>query len=172
MLKTSRSFVIAAFRSAPAKPICPSAGPNWPQPKQLSIASPAELEWSGDIDQVDRADSRQGQGCDPSGLLNRRGEQSGAVENAKGAVAEAEEKLGEIACRYRSARPANGCLQARDGDQGRRANLATSPAKSRNSKRDEQEARTAIDRALKTLRPAVANAGVLESMLGSAAGFG
>jgi hypothetical protein len=32
-----------------------------------------------------------------------------------------------------------------------------------NSKRDEQEARTAVDRALKTLRPAMANAGVVES---------
>src|SRR6185437_3355440 len=61
--------------------------------KRLAI----ELEWSGDIDQLIARIPAKAKVAILRGLLNRRGAQSGAVDNAKSAAAEAEEKLGEIA---------------------------------------------------------------------------
>jgi len=56
-----------------------------------------ELEWTGDIDQLIARIPAKAKVAALRGLLNRRGAQSGAVENAKSAVAEAEDRLGEIA---------------------------------------------------------------------------
>jgi hypothetical protein len=50
-----------------------------------------ELEWSGDIDQLIARIPAKAKVAVLRGLLNRRGAQSGAVQNAKSAVAEAEE---------------------------------------------------------------------------------
>ena len=55
-----------------------------------------ELEWSGGIDQLIARIPAKAKVAMLRSLLNRRGAQSGAVGNAKNAVAEAEEKLAEI----------------------------------------------------------------------------
>lgn len=124
----------------------------------------AELEWSGDVDQAIARIPAKAKVAALRGLLNRRGAQSGAVENAKEAVAEAQDKLAEIEADMEAlgaltdvSKLAMALKAVRDlGD------LAGQIA---NSKRDEQEARVARDRALTTLRPAVAESAALESVL-------
>ena len=64
----------------------------------------AELEWSGDIDQLIARIPARAKIATLRTLLNRRGEQFAAVENAKAAVAEADDKLAELAAADRSAR--------------------------------------------------------------------
>lgn len=123
----------------------------------------AELEWSGDIDQVIARIPAKTKVALLRGLLNRRGAQSGAVKNAKGAVAEAEEKLSEIDADIEALGPLTDVSKLTMVIKALRE-LGDLAGQIANSKRDEQEARTAIDRALKTLRPAVADSGVLESM--------
>lgn len=123
----------------------------------------AELEWSGDVDQAIARIPGKAKVAALRGLLNRRGAQAGAVENAKDAVTEAQDKLAEIDADIEAlgaltdvSKLAMTLKAVRDlGD------LAGQIA---NSKRDEQEARAAIDRALKTLRPTVAESAALESM--------
>ena len=66
----------------------------------------AELEWSGDIDQLMARIPARAKIAALRALVNRRGEQFGAIENAKVAVAEAEEKLAEIATRIEALGPA------------------------------------------------------------------
>jgi uncharacterized protein YhaN len=122
-----------------------------------------ELEWSGDVEQLIARIPAKAKVAVLRGLLNRRGAQSGAVENAKGAVTEVEEKLGEIAAELETLGVLTDvsklamCIKATRelGD------LASQIA---NSKREEQEARIAISRASKILRPAVGDHAALESM--------
>ena len=121
-----------------------------------------ELEWSGDIDQLIARIPAKAKVAILRGLLNRRGAQSGAVENAKSAVAEAEEKLGEIAAEIEAHGPVTDVSKLAAVIKATRE-LGDIAGQIANSKREEQEARTAIARLLKAMRPAVADAAVLES---------
>ena len=122
-----------------------------------------ELEWGGDIDQLIARIPAKAKVAALRGLLNRRGAQSGAVENAKNAVAEAEEKLGEIAAEIEAHGPVTDVSKLATVIKATRE-LGDIAGQVANSKREEQEARAAIARLLTTLRPAVADAAVLESM--------
>lgn len=121
-----------------------------------------ELEWSGDIDQLIARIPARAKVAALRGLLNRRGVQFGAVENAKRAVAEAEDKLGEIAAEIEAHGPVTDVSKLATVIKAARE-LGDISGQIANSKRDEQEARTGIARLLKTLRPAIADAAVLES---------
>ena len=121
-----------------------------------------ELEWSGDIDQLIARIPAKAKVAVLRGLLNRRGAQSGAVENAKSAVAEAEEKLGEIAAEIEAHGPVTDVSKLATVIKATRE-LGDIAGQIANSKREEQEARTAIARLLKALRPAIADAAVLAS---------
>jgi uncharacterized protein YhaN len=123
-----------------------------------------ELEWSGDIDHLIERIPAKAKVAVLRGLLNRRGAQSGAVQNAKSAVAEAEEKLGEIAAEVEVHGPATDVSKLATVIKGTRE-LGDIAGQIANSKREEQEARTAIARLLKALRPAVTDAVILESMV-------
>ncbi|WP_316395204.1 ATP-binding protein [Bradyrhizobium sp. 33ap4] len=123
----------------------------------------AELEWSGDTDQLIARIPAKAKVAVLRGLLNRRGAQFGTVENAKGAVAEAEEELAEIAVAIEAQGPVTDvsrlavvlkALRERGDIAGQIAN----------STREEQETRAAIARLLKALRPAAVDAAVLESV--------
>ena len=124
----------------------------------------AELEWSGDIDQLIARIPAKAKVAVLRGLLNRRGGQSGALENAKGAVAEAEEKLGEIAAEIDAHGPVTDVSKLATVIKATRE-LGDVAGQIAGSKREEQEARAAITRLLKSLRPAVADAAILESAL-------
>ena len=90
------------------------------------------------------------------------GAQSGAVENAKSAVAEAEDRLGEIAAEIEAHGPVIDVSKLATVIKATRE-LGDIAGQIANSKREEQEARTAIARLLKAVRPAVADAAALES---------
>lgn len=122
-----------------------------------------ELEWSGDIDQLIARIPAKAKVAVLRGLLNRRGAQSGALENAKSAVAEVEEKLGEIAAEIGTHGPVTDVSKLATVIKATRE-FGDVAGQIANSKRAEQEAHAAIVRSLKTLRPAVADAAVLESM--------
>ena len=96
-------------------------------------------------------------------MLNRRGEQSGAVENAKTAVGEAEDKLAEIAAQIEALGTVTDVSKLATVIKATRE-IGDIAGQIANSKREEQEARAAIDRGLKALRPAVADHDALESM--------
>lgn len=121
-----------------------------------------ELEWRGDIDQLIARIPAKAKVAVLRALLNRRGAQFGAVENAKNAVTEAEEKLGEIAAEIEAHGPVTDVSKLATVIKAMRE-LGDIAGQIANSKREEQEARTAIARFLKTLRPAVADAADLES---------
>lgn len=122
-----------------------------------------ELEWSGDIDQLIARIPAKAKVAVLRGLLNRRGAQSGAVENAKSAVAEAEDKLGEIAADIEAHGAVTDISKLAAVIKAARE-LGDIAGQIANSKREEQEARTAIARFLKAMRPAVADTAVLEEM--------
>ena len=123
----------------------------------------AELEWTGDIDQLIARIPARAKIATLRTLLNRRGEQIGAVENAKAAVSEAADKLAEFAAQIEAlgavvdiSKLAAVIKATREiGDIG--GQIA-------NSKRNEKDARAAIDRSLKALRPGVADRESLQSM--------
>ena len=123
-----------------------------------------ELEWTGDIDQLIARIPAKAKVAVLRGLLNRRGAQFGAVESAKGAVAEVEEKLGEIAADLETLGAATDVSKLAMVIKATRE-LGDFAGQIASSKREEQEARAAIGRALKALRPAVDDYAVLESML-------
>lgn len=123
----------------------------------------SELEWSGDVEQLIARIPAKAKVAVLRGLLNRRGAQSGAVENAKGAVAEAEEKLGEIAAELETLGAITDVSKLAMVIKATRE-LGDLVGQIANSNREEQEARTAIGRALKSLRPAAPNHAVLEEM--------
>ncbi|MGL3107261.1 AAA family ATPase [Bradyrhizobium sp. BR 1432] len=122
-----------------------------------------ELEWTGDVDQLIARIPAKAKVAVLRGLLNRRGAQSGAVENAKSAVAEAEDKLGEIAAEIEAHGPVTDISKLATVIKATRE-LGDIAGRIANSKREEQEARTGIVRLLKALRPAVTDAAALESM--------
>jgi uncharacterized protein YhaN len=122
-----------------------------------------ELEWSGDIDQLIARIPTKAKVAVLRGLLNRRGAQSGAVQNAKSAMAEAEEKLGEIAAEIEAHGAVTDVSKLVTVIKATRE-LGDIAGQINNSKREEQEARATIARLLTALRPAVADAAVLESM--------
>lgn len=122
-----------------------------------------ELEWGGDIDQLIVRIPAKAKVAVLRGLLNRRGAQCGAVENAQSAVAEAEEKLREIAADLEALGVPTDVSELAmiiktTRQQGDFAGQIA------NSRREEQEAQTAISRVLKTLRPAADDYALLESM--------
>ena len=121
-----------------------------------------ELEWSGNIDQLIARIPARAKVAVLRGLLTRRGAQSGAVENAKGAVAEAEEKLGEIAAEIEAHEPVTDISKLTTVIKVTRE-LGDIAGQIANSMREEQEARAAIARLLTALRPAVADGAGLES---------
>jgi uncharacterized protein YhaN len=121
-----------------------------------------ELEWSGNIDQLIAQIPAKAKVAVLRGLLNRRGAQSGAVENTKSAVAEAEEKLGEIAAEIESHGPVTDVSKLATVIKATRE-LGDIAGQIANSKREEQEALATIARLLTALRPAVGDAAVLES---------
>jgi uncharacterized protein YhaN len=122
-----------------------------------------ELEWSGDVDQLIARIPAKAKVAVLRGLLNRRGAQSGAVENAKSAVAEAEDNLGEIAAEIEAHGPVTDISKLAAVIKATRE-LGDIAGQIANSKREEEEARTATARLLKALRPAVADATALETM--------
>jgi uncharacterized protein YhaN len=122
-----------------------------------------ELEWSEDVEQLIARIPAKAKVAALRGLLNRRGAQSGAVENAKGAVTEAEEKLGEIASELETLGAVTDVSKLAMVIKATRE-LGDFAGQIANSKREEQEARAAISRALKALRPAVDDHAVLESV--------
>ena len=122
-----------------------------------------ELEWNGGVDQLIAQIPAKAKIAALRGLLNRRGAQCGAVENAEKAVAEAEEKLAEIATEIETLGPATDVSKLAMVIKAARE-VGDFAGQIANSRREEQEARTAIGRALKTMRPAVDDPAVLELM--------
>lgn len=123
----------------------------------------AELEWSDDVDQVIARIPAKAKVAALRGLLTRRGTQSGAVENAKGAVTEAQDKLAEIDADIGALGALTDVSKLAMALKAVRE-LGDLAGQMANSKRHEQEARAALDRALKILRPTIADFAVLESM--------
>ena len=123
----------------------------------------AELEWAGDIDQLIARIPARAKIATLRTLLNRRGEQIAAVENAKAAVSEAEDKLAELAGQIEALGTATDISKLAAVIKAARA-IGDIAGHIANSKRDEQDARAAIDRGLKSLRPAVADHQALAAM--------
>jgi uncharacterized protein YhaN len=116
-----------------------------------------ELEWTGDVVQLIARIPARAKVAALRGLLNRRGAQSGALEAAKSAVAEAEDKLGEVAAEIEAHGPVTDVSKLAAMIKATRE-LGDIGGQIVNSKREEQEARTAIARLLRAIRPAVADA--------------
>ena len=112
----------------------------------------AELEWAGDIDQLIARIPARTKIATLRTLLNRRGEQIAAVENAKAAVSEADDKLAELARQIEALGPATDISKLAAVTKATRE-IGDIAGQIANSKRDEQDARAAIDRGLKSLRP-------------------
>ena len=123
----------------------------------------AELEWAGDIDQLVARIPARSKIATLRTLLNRRGEQIAAVENAKAAAGEADVKLAELAGQIEALGPATDISKLAAVTKAARA-IGDIAGHIANSKRDEQDARAAIDRGLKSLRPAVADHQALAAM--------
>jgi hypothetical protein len=123
----------------------------------------AELEWSGDIGQIIARIPARAKVATLRTLLNRRGEQIGAVANAEAAMSEADDRLAELAAQTDALGVAANVSKLAAVTKATRGagDIAGQIA---NSRRDEQEARAAIDRTLKTLRPAVASHEILASI--------
>lgn len=121
-----------------------------------------ELEWSGDIDPLIARIPAKAKVAVLRSLLNRRGAQSGAVGNAKSALAEAEEKLTEIAAELDAHGPATDVSKLAAVVKAARE-LGDVAGQIANAKREEEEARTTIARLLKAMRPGVADAAILDS---------
>lgn len=115
-----------------------------------------ELEWAGDIDDLIARIPARAKVAPLRALLNRRGEQMAAVANAGDGVREAEDKLAEIAEQIQAlGAPADASRLA--------ATLKATRAvgdifgQIANCRREEEGLRAAIERALRALRPAVAD---------------
>jgi uncharacterized protein YhaN len=123
----------------------------------------AELEWTGDIDQLIARIPARAKIATLRTLLNRRGEQIGAVENAKAAVGEADDKLAELATQIETLGTAKDVSKLAAVIKATRE-VGDIAGQIVNAKRGEQEARAAIDRSLKALSPAVTDHKSLQSM--------
>jgi uncharacterized protein YhaN len=121
-----------------------------------------ELEWGGTIEQLIARIPAKGKVAVLRGLLNRLGAQSGAVENAKGALAEVEEKLAEISEERQALGPVTDVSELAMVIKATRE-LGDVVGQLASSKREQEEARNAIEHALKTLRPAVDDYAALEN---------
>lgn len=123
----------------------------------------AELEWSGDIDQLIARIPARAKIATLRTLLNRRGEQIAAVENAKAAVDEADDKLAELSSLIETLGPVTDVSKLTAVTKATRA-MGHIAGQIANSKRDEEDARAAIDRGLKSLRPPVGDHEALTAM--------
>lgn len=123
----------------------------------------AELEWAGDIDQLVARIPARAKIATLRTLLNRRGEQIAAVDNAKLAVSEADDKLAEFATQIEALGTAVDISKLAAVTKAARS-IGDIGGQIANSKSNEQDARAAIDRGLKSLRPAVADHGALAAM--------
>ncbi len=123
----------------------------------------AELEWTGDIDQLIARIPARAKIATLRTLLNRRGEQAGTVENAEAAADEADDKLAELAAQIDGLGPVTDVSRLATVIKATRE-IGDIGSQIANSSRDEQEARAAISRGLKSLRPAVPEHEALESM--------
>jgi uncharacterized protein YhaN len=123
----------------------------------------AELEWTGDVDQLIARIPARAKIAALRTLRNRRGEQLAAVENAKAAAGEADDKLAELATQIEALGAAADVSMLAAVIKATRE-IGDIAGHITNCKRDAQEACAAIDRGLKSLRPAVADHETLESM--------
>ncbi len=123
----------------------------------------AELEWIGDVDQLIARMPARAKIAALRTLRNRRGEQLAAVENAKAATGEADDKLAELATQIEALGAAADVSRLAAVIKASRE-IGDIAGHIANSKREAQEAHAAIDRGLKSLRPAVADHEALESM--------
>jgi len=123
----------------------------------------AELEWTGDIDQLIARVPARAKIATLRTLLNRRGEQLAAVQNAKAALGEADDKLAELSTQIEALGTATDVSRLAAVIKATRE-IGDIGGHIANSKRAAQEARAAIDRSLKSLRPAIADHETLESM--------
>jgi uncharacterized protein YhaN len=123
----------------------------------------AELEWTGDLDQLIAHLPARAKIATLRTLLNRRGEQIAAVENAKAAVSESDDKLAELAMQIEALGTATDVSKLTAVLKATRqiGDVAGHVASSRG---DAQKARAVIERGLKSLRPAVADHTALEAM--------
>lgn len=123
----------------------------------------AELEWNGDINQlIARIPPRAKIGT-LRALLNRHGEQVAAVENAKAAVAEVDDRLAELAAQIETLGPVTDVSRLAMVIKATRE-IGDIGGQIANFRHAEREAHAAISRCLKSLRPAVAGHEVFESM--------
>ena len=123
----------------------------------------AELEWTGDVDQLIARIPAKAKIATLRTLLNRRGELLAAMDNARTAVGEAEVKLAELAGQMEALGTAvdiSGLAAAIKGTRG----IGDICAQITNCKRAEQDAHAAIERRLKVLRPGVADHEELAAM--------
>jgi uncharacterized protein YhaN len=123
----------------------------------------AELEWEGDVDHVIARIPAKAKVAVLRGLLNRRGAQAGALENAKDALDEAEETLTEIVAEIEAVGTITDVSKLAMVIKAARG-LGDVAGQIANSKREEEAIGTAIARALKTLHPAVKDHADLEAM--------
>jgi uncharacterized protein YhaN len=123
----------------------------------------AEFEWTDDIDQLIARIPTRAKIATLRTLLNRRGEQIGAVENAKSAVGEADDKLDELATQIAALGTGTDVSRLVAMIKATRE-MGDIGGQIANSIRNEKEARAAIDRGLKALRPVVSDHESLQSM--------
>jgi uncharacterized protein YhaN len=112
----------------------------------------AELEWTGDLDQLIAHLPARAKIATLRTLLNRRGEQIAAVENAKAAVCEADDKLAELATQIEALGAATDVSKLTAVIKTTRQ-IGDVAGHISSSIGDAQKARAAIERGLKSLRP-------------------
>jgi uncharacterized protein YhaN len=122
-----------------------------------------ELEWAGDVDQLIARIPARAKIATLRTVLNRRGEQLAAVQNAKVALADADDKLAELATQIEALGTVTDVSSLAAVIKATRE-IGDIGGHIGNAKRDAEGARVAIDRSLKFLRPAVADHETLESM--------
>jgi uncharacterized protein YhaN len=123
----------------------------------------AELEWTGSIDELIACIPPRAKIATLRTLLKRHGEQTAAVENAKAAVSEADDALAALTAQIEALGTARDVSKLAAAINATRA-LGDIAGQIANSRRDEQDARAAIERGLKALRPAVTDHETLQSM--------
>jgi hypothetical protein len=123
----------------------------------------AELEWTGDVDQLIARIPPRAKIATLRTLLNRRGEQIAAVENAKAALGEANDTLAELMTQIEALGAATDVSNLAAVIKATRE-IGDIGGQIANSKREAQEARARIDSALKSLRPTMADHDTAESI--------
>lgn len=123
----------------------------------------SELEWTGDVAQLVARIPAKARIAALRDLLGRRGAQLAARGTAKGAVAEAEEKLAEIAAELAMLGPVTDVSRLAAVVRATRG-LGDFASQIGSFGREAQDARAALGRALKALRPAVDDPTALAAM--------